>query len=185
MHRCTNSWRTPSPLAFSFCCGSLQSWQVELGPAAPVPACPAPPLPLSAICGCWQLAQKAGMGRWSWPCWPSLSLCAPDIAQTQGNVAQLGIPWQKALSAWRIEFHKWWAVPQGRSGQSPPFTQQKETQNQIPKHRTKCCLCKMFSLWDKTGLRKILISSVFMMDYLCEWSGVLCLEGELGTEESW
>lgn len=63
-----------------------------------VPAClPSSSSAPSAICGCWQLAQKSRMARWSLPCWPfPVPVCTWRCSGRHGTfLGNLTLPWQR------------------------------------------------------------------------------------------
>lgn len=129
MHICTNSWRSTSPLAFSFWCDTFQSWQVELGSAVLQlhSACLPAQLLFCPECNLWLLTAgteikdgEVKLAMLAFPC-PCVHLML--LRQTWDIFRKLDTAMtKKDLSARRTEFQKWWAVPRGRSGQSPPFT---------------------------------------------------------------
>lgn len=175
MHICTNSWRTTSPLAFSFWCDALQSWQVELGSAVPgwqcLPACPAPPLPLSAICGCWQLAQKSGMGRWSLLCWsfPVSVFTWHCSDRDRALLGSLTLPWQKRP----VTKENW--IPEVMSS---PTGQGWLESTICPNRKILKTSYKKMKIWDKTGIFYWVKKN---SDQLCFLDGFVCYMNNHGV----
>lgn len=155
-----------------WCLPELAGWAGLCSPRVTqcLPACPAPPPPLSAGCGCWQLAQKSGMGRWSLPCWPfPVPVCTWHCSDTEGVLlGSLTLPWQKwpaGQENWILEVM---SCPTGQEWPESTIHYNRKIlktsyQNRQQNIASVKCFHSEIKLASFTGLRKILINSLFTM----------------------